>query len=110
MNRAKKIELISKTFTTNAIGERIPDYKGKEVFAVVDSLGQREFYLAGEQGFKAEGKLLVRFNDYHDEERLLMDGYIYTIYRTFGREDGQIELYLTERVGNGDMTVGDLHE
>lgn len=110
MNKAKTIELISKTYGVNVIGDRVPTYESRSVFATLESIGQREFFLAGEQGFKAEGKLLIRLNEYEGEERLLMDGYVYTIYRTFDRDDGRIEIYLTDRVGNGDLTVGDLVE
>ena len=58
-----------------------------------------EFYEAGLQGFKPEFRFTVWMSEYNEQETLEYKDKVYQIYRTYIRNDGRIELYVTERKG-----------
>jgi SPP1 family predicted phage head-tail adaptor len=99
MNRAKKIALQTKTYTVDAIGQRIPTVVDKPVFAYVRSASQSEFFNAGEDGLKPDKVFDVRMTEYANETELKYGGDTYVIYRTYLRDDGRIELHTEKRVG-----------
>lgn len=70
-----------------------------EVFASVESVGQKEFFAAAQTGMKSELKLSVRSSDYDGEPIASVGGRNYEIYRTYLRRDGKTELFLGEKVG-----------
>ena len=104
MNRAEKISLISIEYTQDDIGQWLEERTETDVFALVESVTMSEFYQAGMQGFKPEYRMTVWMNEYGDQKLLEYAGQAYTIYRTFRRDDGRIELYVTERKGDEDDT------
>lgn len=74
-----------------------------EILATRESAGQKEFFAAAQSGFRAECKLTVRYEEYEGQEfaELLLHGRkkrLY-IYRTYDRDDGKTELYLTGKAG-----------
>ena len=74
-----------------------------EVFATCESAGQKEFFSAAQSGFKAECKLTLWREEYEGQEfvELFFHGgkkRLY-VYRTYDREDGKTELYLTGKAG-----------
>jgi len=104
MNRAEKISLISIEYTQDDIGQWLEERTETDVFALVESVTMSEFYQAGMQGFKPEYRMTVWMNEYGGQKLLEYAGLTYTIYRTFRRDDGRIELYVTERKGDEDDT------
>lgn len=100
MNQAVKISLITKTYTINEIGVSEAKESTKELFAVKHSISQSEFYSAGLQGFKPEARYDVLLTEYAGQDELEENGNRFTIYRTYDREDGRIELYATQRKGS----------
>lgn len=70
-----------------------------EVFATVESVGQKEFFSAAQAGFEAEYKISLRIEDYDGEVYVKLDGRNYDIYRTYRRRDGKMELYLGKKIG-----------
>lgn len=100
MNNAVKISLISKTYTIDSVGNPIPTATKRDVFAVMSSINQSEFYEAGQQGLRPNACYAVRLTEYNGEDELEYDGKRYTIYRTYNRVDGRVELYVTERKGS----------
>ena len=100
MNLAEKIALISKEYTQDDLGQWVEAWTKFEIFGIVESVTMSEFYQAGMQGFKPEYRVLVWMNEYSGQEILEYDDKIYRIYRTFRRDDGRIELYVTERKGD----------
>ena len=68
-------------------------------FARIESITMSEFYQAGMQGFKPEYRMTVWLNEYSGQELLEYNSKVYTVYRTYRRDDGRIELYVTERKG-----------
>lgn len=99
MNNAIKISLISKGYTFDSIGNPIPTPVRREVFAVKGSINQSEFYEAGQQGLKPCACYTVRLTEYNGEDELEDGNTKITIYRTYNRTDGRIELYGTVRKG-----------
>lgn len=100
MNLAEKIALISIEYTQDDLGQWIETRTKSEVFGIVDSVTMNEFYQAGMQGFKPEYRILVWMTEYSGEEILEYKDKTYQIYRSYRRDDGRIELYVTERKGD----------
>ena len=103
MNRAEKIKLLTIEYTQDDLGEWTETRTETEVFARVESITMSEFYQAGMQGFKPEYKMTVWMNEYSNEALIEYDGLIYTVYRTYHRDDGRIELYVTQRKGEDEL-------
>ena len=75
--------------------------KTKQVFAQEESAGQKEFFAAAQTGFKSQCKIKIWQEEYDDQPLVSFepDGKRYTVYRTYNRDDGKIELYLTDKAG-----------
>ena len=99
MNLAEKIKLLTIEYTQDDLGEWTETRTEIDVFARIESISMNEFYEAGMQGFKPEYKMMVWLNEYNDQELLEYNSKVYTVYRTYRRDDGRIELYVTERKG-----------
>ena len=99
MTSAVKISLISKTYNLNAIGVPVATEEKIDVFAIKSSVNRSEFYDAGQIGLKPQACFTVRITDYHDEEELEADGERWSIYRTYDRVDGRVELYVGDQKG-----------
>lgn len=99
MNRAYKIKLITNAYTSDSIGQMIPTESDKSVFAIVRSASQSEFFNAGEAGLKPDKVFDVLMTEYEGQMRVKHEGEVYSVYRTYIRDDGRIELYTEKRVG-----------
>lgn len=107
MNLAEKIALISIEYTQDDLGEWTETRTDTNIFALVESVSMSEFYQAGMQGFKPEYRMLVWITEYAGQELLEYNDKQYRVYRTYRRDDGRIELYVTERKGDeADDTEG----
>lgn len=101
MNKAKKIKLLTNTYTVDAIGQRIPTVTEKSVFAIVRSASQSEFFNAGENGLKPDKSFDVLMTEYDGQTDLIYSGDRYSVYRTYNNyETGRVELYTEKRVGD----------
>lgn len=100
MNRVKKIYLLTSTYTSDDIGQQIPVDTKKAVFAYVRSASQSEFFNAGEAGFKPDKVFDVLLTEYEGQSGVEFGSDVYTIYRTYDRDDGRVELYAEKRVGS----------
>jgi len=106
MNLAEKIALVSIEYTQDDLGEWIKTQTKTEIFGWVDSVSMNEFYQAGMQGFKPEYKFTVWMQEYGNQELIEYNEKLYVVYRTFRRNDGRIELYVTERKGEENDAEG----
>lgn len=100
MNLAAKIALITSEYKQDVIGQWIEEVTKTEIYAIVESVTMSEFYQAGMQGMKPEYKMTIWLPEYNGAENLEYNGKTYSIYRTYRRADGRIELYVTERKGD----------
>lgn len=100
MNLAEKIKLVTIEYTQDDLGEWTETRAETEVFAIIDSVSMSEFYQAGMQGFKPEYRFLIWLTEYSGQKIAEYNSKTYTIYRSYRRDDGRIELYVTERKGD----------
>lgn len=61
-----------------------------------------EFFKGGQSGIKPEALLVLNAEDYAGEDKTVYNDKTYSIYRTYPRGDGYIEIYLTEKAGISD--------
>ena len=71
----------------------------REIMCDVESIAQKEYFAAAQQGFKAEYKLIMWAAEYNGELTVVYKGEVYKIYRTFRRNADIIELYITRKSG-----------
>lgn len=102
MNKSVTIDLLKKTYTTDAMGQKIYTTQERTVFATLTSISRAEwtsYTQAGRQGLVPAYVANVFFGDYEGESECVYDGQTYGIYRTYERDDEQIELYLEKKAG-----------
>ena len=85
---------------TDDIGQIIQDEIRTDIFADVMSVSQSEFMSGGQMGLKPDLVFRVWRNEYNGEHTVDYDGTRYSVYRTYNANDGRVELYAEERVGN----------
>ena len=100
MNLAEKIALVSIEYTQDDLGEWTETRTETEVFGRIESVTMSEFFEAGRQGFKPEYRITIWMTEYSGQELLVYNEKTYSIYRTFRRDDGRIELYVNEKKGD----------
>lgn len=71
----------------------------REIICEVESIGQKEFFAASQQGLKPEYKLTVWADEYQGELTVIYNGETYKIYRTFRCNADKMELYITRKAG-----------
>lgn len=91
--------LIDTTTEYDEIGNPVSETEEKRVFVSVYSASQTEFFRGGQSGLKPEYKLVLFCGDYDGQEYVKYNNVVYSIYRTFLKDDEFIELYLTKKVG-----------
>lgn len=79
--------------------EIVVDGQPRQVFCDRLSIGQKEFTVTMQNGLKAEMTIVMDHDEYDGEEKLKYRDKTYSVYRTFVRGDGDIELYCEVRVG-----------
>lgn len=100
MEKSNVIQLLTTTYTADAIGQRVPTETARQVFCDVQSVTRSEWLDAGNRGFKPEYRVTMFAPDYAGEQVVVFEGVRYTIYRTYRRQDDDIELYLERRAGS----------
>jgi SPP1 family predicted phage head-tail adaptor len=94
-----KAALISKTYSSDDIGNQIETAAEKEIYCTIESISQSEFFASGQTGLKPEYKLIMWRFEYNGAKNVKLQGKTYSIYRTYCNND-KIELYLSEKVGD----------
>jgi len=69
------------------------------VYCSVSSIGQKEFSATMQAGLKAQKTIVIDHDEYDGQTQVEYNSVMYSIYRTFVRDDGDIELYCEVRVG-----------
>ncbi|TCJ01579.1 phage head closure protein [Cytobacillus praedii] len=78
--------------------EEIETYSD-QIFSEKKPIAQTEFFQAGQSGIKPSCLLVVSVFDYSNQEKLMYNDKIYSIYRTYERTDEKVELYCEVRAG-----------
>lgn len=99
MDRSCVITLVAETYTTDTLGQKIPTETTRDVFANVQSISRAEWVAAGNQGLKPEWQFTMFAPDYEGEKIVIFNYKRYAVYRTYIRQDENIELYVEEQVG-----------
>lgn len=84
------------------MGQKVYTTKERTVFATLTSISRAEwvsYSQAGRQGLVPAYVATVFMGDYEGENECVYDGKKYGIYRTYEREDEQVELYLEKKAG-----------
>ena len=100
MNIAEQIYLQTIAYSVDSIGQRTETVSETAVLAKVESVGMTEFFEAGQQGLKPDLKFTVWLTEYEGQENLRYGSNVYSVYRTYRRKDGRVELYTQKRVGD----------
>lgn len=101
MDRSVTFKLLSSTWTQDSIGQWTEKTDYREVFGQISSVNSTEFFAAGQNGITPEFRITMFGPDYEGEQNLLLDGEIYSIYRTYIGRNDTLELYVEKRRGDG---------
>lgn len=86
--------LIRLTYEKDIIGQPIPVEEAIEVLCHIESIGQREFFSAGQNGINSDLKIVTQAVNYNNEMIIEYNGERYGIYRTYRKTNSdEIELY-----------------
>lgn len=95
-----KVFLIKEDYEEDAIGQEIAKETKSKVFCEISSISQSEFKAAGQSGIKPECVVVIWEAEYNDQRIIEINGKRFTIYRSYSRNDGKVELYAETRIGN----------
>lgn len=101
MERLADLDLISETYTRDTIGQEAAQETRRTVLCSLHGITGQEWARAAQQGLQPE--LMCQLGDsadYDGEKRAALNGVRYSVYRTFLRDDGGVELYLRRDVGS----------
>lgn len=91
--------LQSTTITKDAIGNQIKTLTDRLIYCAELSIGSQEFYNAGQSKIKSEILLVIDLEEYDNELTVKYNNIVYSIYRTYPKTDGFIELYCNKKAG-----------
>lgn len=101
------LTLVRRTYTTDAVGNKIPEEEKRQVFCRVRSVTRSEFYQAAQTDLQPEIVfVLSTFRDYEGEPDILYTDWTgkerrYSVLRTYRIPDSdELELTATERIGD----------
>lgn len=102
VDRVADINLISRTFTKDEIGQQIETETSRSVVAELKSINRSEWVAAHQVGYNPVVTAIISAFDYNNEEIVEIDSERYVVYRTYSRKDDYIELMLRKKVGEAD--------
>lgn len=110
MDRSSTVFLIKDIYTQNAEGQFVPTTSIREVFVNITSVTGTEWFSGGQNGIRPEYRITMFRFDYEGEETVniggdftgdsLEGGTYYTVYRTYERNNDELELYVEKRTGS----------
>lgn len=102
VDRVTDINLISRTFTKDEIGQQIETETSRSVVAELKSINRSEWAAARQNNYNPVVIASICEFDYNDEEIVEIDSERYVVYRTHPGKDDYIELSLRKKVGEAD--------
>lgn len=91
--------LLSTTIMNDELLQEIELTLPELVYCAPANIGQREFSITVQAGLKSQLTLIIDNEEYDGEKEVEYNRVKYSIYRTFVRSDGDIELYCEKRMG-----------
>lgn len=102
VNKIADINLISRTFRKDTIGQQIEVETSRSVVAELKSINRSEWVAARQNNYNPVVIASICEFDYNDEEIVEIDSERYVVYRTHPGKDDYIELSLRKKVGEAD--------
>jgi len=99
VDRSSVLTLISKTYTSDSIGQKIATDTERNVYCNISSISGTEWFEAGRNGIKAECRVTMFAPDYNGETECKIGTVKYGIYRTYKGKNETIDLYLERKAG-----------
>ena len=100
MDKTETLILEKAAYKKDTINQMVPDgVNRREIFCTALNLKRSEWADAGRLGLKTVGCVTVWADEYEGETVAVLDGVRYEVYRTYGPNSDEIELYLEERAG-----------
>lgn len=105
MDKSRVLTLVGVTYSFDEIGNEVPQEKKRNVFCNITGVSANEWFEAGNVGITPEYRVTMFSYDYQNEQIAELNGIRYGIYRTYLKNNEDIELYLERKVGvNGDTS------
>ena len=98
--RSIPINLISESYTQNTYGVYEKSMEKRKVYAKVESVTGREWFEGGRNGLNPQYRFTMFQFDYLGEKIVEYNNVQYSIYRTFIKNNDEVELYAELRKGN----------
>lgn len=95
--RYDTIKLVTKTYTADAIGQKVATETLSEVFCSLHSVTRDEFFKAGAVGIVPTYRVTTPVVNYGGQDEVEYGSKRYKVYRTYQTGD-DVELYLRELV------------
>lgn len=99
MDKSSVITLISYVSERDSIGQIIERESCRDIFCNIRSVSANEWFSGASIGMNPSVSVTVFAYDYAGEKECILDGQKYAIYRTYRRQDDDLELYLEAKVG-----------
>lgn len=93
------ILLTENGFTRDKIGNKIPIYAKNALLASELPITRNEYYTAGQNNIELARAIIVHPFEYDGQKLVEIDNTTYSVTRAYKRNNEEIELYLTQRVG-----------
>lgn len=93
------LTLIKIESTQDIYGQDIETETSADVICEKKSIGQKEFFEAGRNGFKPECVFKIHSHEYDGEKVVEFNGVRYGVYRTYQPNMDDIELYVELKGG-----------
>ena len=93
------ILLTENGFKHDKIGNKIPTYAKNALLARELPITRNEYYTAGQNNIELARAIIVHPFEYDGQKLIEIDNTTYSVTRTYKRNNEEIELYLTQRVG-----------
>lgn len=93
------ILLTENGFTRDKIGNKIPTYAKNALLARELPITRNEYYTAGQNNIELSRAIIVHPFEYEGQKLVEIDNTTYSVMRMYKRNNEEIELYLTQRVG-----------
>lgn len=91
--------LMSSTIVVDDLLQEIEITLPELVYCAPVSIGQHEFSISVQAGLKSKLTLIIDHDEYDGEKEVEYNRVKYSVYRTYVRSDGDIELYCEVRTG-----------
>lgn len=99
MDRSNICELVSVSYTTDTIGQKVTNETLKHVFCNISSVNAVEFMEGSRNGLRPELRVSMFRYDYDGELTAIVNGVRYGVYRTYFAKNDMIDLYLERKAG-----------